>query len=108
VTLRSWVDDPAGPHLIESGRCRECAVWVTDPRPDLAEALDTALAEAAPVLAGPGLPSQGLEGHLHVAGNPRRSVAAGDFVQENGPERVDVKRSCSPASWPPRHPTASC
>ncbi|MFH8569244.1 3-hydroxyacyl-CoA dehydrogenase NAD-binding domain-containing protein [Streptomyces sp. NPDC017993] len=67
-------------------------VRVTDPRPDLAEAVDAALAEAAPQLARQGLDTDGLAGRVHLAGDVTEAVRHADVVQENGPENAAFKR----------------
>lgn len=67
-------------------------VRVTDPRPDLAEAVDAALAEAAPQLARQGLDTDGLAGRVHLAGEVVEAVRHTDVVQENGPENTAFKR----------------
>ncbi|MEU5214135.1 3-hydroxyacyl-CoA dehydrogenase NAD-binding domain-containing protein [Streptomyces sp. NPDC020742] len=68
-------------------------VWVSDPRPDLAEALDTALAEFTPHLAAQGLDVTGLADQVHVAGDVTEAVRDADIVQENGPENVEFKKN---------------
>ncbi|MCP2163622.1 3-hydroxyacyl-CoA dehydrogenase NAD-binding domain-containing protein [Goodfellowiella coeruleoviolacea] len=65
-------------------------VRVSDPRPDLAEAVDTALRTFAPHL---GLDAAELAGRVHLAGDAAEAVADADVVQENGPENLDVKRA---------------
>ncbi|MFC9238866.1 3-hydroxyacyl-CoA dehydrogenase NAD-binding domain-containing protein [Streptomyces decoyicus] len=67
-------------------------VRVTDPRPDLAEAVDEALAEAAPQLARQGLDTSGLAGRVHLAEGVTDAVRQADVVQENGPENTGFKR----------------
>ncbi|MFG2888297.1 3-hydroxyacyl-CoA dehydrogenase NAD-binding domain-containing protein [Streptomyces sp. NPDC048248] len=67
-------------------------VRVTDPRPDLAEAVDTALAEATPQLARQGLDTAGLADRVHLAGDVTDAVRHADVVQENGPENAAFKR----------------
>ncbi|MDQ1017665.1 3-hydroxyacyl-CoA dehydrogenase NAD-binding domain-containing protein [Streptomyces afghaniensis] len=67
-------------------------VRVSDPRPDLAEALDEALAQSAPHLAARGLDVTGLAGRVHLAADVTEAVRDADVVQENGPERVEFKR----------------
>ncbi|MGW7491712.1 3-hydroxyacyl-CoA dehydrogenase NAD-binding domain-containing protein [Streptomyces sp. NPDC054786] len=67
-------------------------VRVTDPRPDLAEAVDAALAEAAPQLARQGLDTAGLAGRVQLAGEVTEAVRHADVVQENGPENTAFKR----------------
>ncbi|MGP3999413.1 3-hydroxyacyl-CoA dehydrogenase NAD-binding domain-containing protein [Streptomyces sp. 8N706] len=67
-------------------------VWVTDPRPDLAEAVEAALTESAPHLAQQGLPVQDIAGRVHLAADVAEAVRNADVVQENGPENVGFKR----------------
>jgi ketoreductase RED1 len=67
-------------------------VWVSDPRPDLAEALDAALAEFTPHLAAQGLDTAGLADRVHVAADVEEAVREADIVQENGPENVEFKK----------------
>ena len=67
-------------------------VRVTDPRPDLAEAVDTALAEAISQLARQGLDTAGLADRVHLAGDVTDAVRHADVVQENGPENAAFKR----------------
>ena len=42
----------------------------------------------------------------HLRARPREALAGAQFVQESAPEDLDLKRSCSPTSTPPR-PRAS-
>ncbi|GAA5016598.1 3-hydroxyacyl-CoA dehydrogenase NAD-binding domain-containing protein [Streptomyces siamensis] len=67
-------------------------VRVSDPRPDLAEAIDTALAEFAPHLAAQGLKTDGMADRVHIAADVTEAVRDADVVQENGPERVEFKK----------------
>jgi ketoreductase RED1 len=67
-------------------------VWVSDPRPDLAEAVKTALAEFGPHLAKQGFDVEGLEDRVHLAGDVAEAVRHADIVQENGPEDVEFKK----------------
>ncbi|WP_328977664.1 3-hydroxyacyl-CoA dehydrogenase NAD-binding domain-containing protein [Streptomyces canus] len=67
-------------------------VHVTDPRPDLAEAVDAALADFAPHLAARGLDVEGLADRVHLAADVKEAVRGADVVQENGPERVEFKK----------------
>ncbi|MGW3967433.1 3-hydroxyacyl-CoA dehydrogenase NAD-binding domain-containing protein [Amycolatopsis sp. NPDC005003] len=64
-------------------------VRVTDPRPDLAEAVETALTQFAPHL---GTTADELASHVHIAGSVTEAVKAADVVQENGPENVEFKK----------------
>ena len=67
-------------------------VRVSDPRPDLAEAIDTALAQFGPQLAAVGLDVDGLASRVHVAADLIEAVRDADVVQENGPENVEFKK----------------
>lgn len=67
-------------------------VHVTDPRPDLAEAVDAALADFAPHLAARGTDVEGLAERVHIAADVSEAVRDADVVQENGPERVEFKK----------------
>ncbi|MGX5208099.1 3-hydroxyacyl-CoA dehydrogenase NAD-binding domain-containing protein [Streptomyces violaceus] len=67
-------------------------VRVTDPRPDLAEAVAEALDRNAPQLAARGLDVTGLADRVHIAADVAEAVRDADVVQENGPERVEFKR----------------
>jgi ketoreductase RED1 len=67
-------------------------VRVSDPRPDLAEAVDEALTQSAPHLAARGLEVTGLAGRVHLAADVTEAVRDADVVQENGPERVEFKQ----------------
>lgn len=68
------------------------AVRVSDPRPDLAEAVAAALADFAPHLAARGLDVEGLADRVHIAADVAEAVRDADVVQENGPERVEFKK----------------
>ncbi|MBI0293433.1 hydroxylacyl-CoA dehydrogenase [Streptomyces sp. PRKS01-29] len=67
-------------------------VRVTDPRPDLAEAVEARLASAAPQLAACGLDVRGLADRVGLAADVTEAVRDADVVQENGPEDVGFKR----------------
>jgi ketoreductase RED1 len=67
-------------------------VRVTDPRPDLAEAVAEALDQNAPHLAARGLDVTGLADRVHIAADVTEAVRDADVVQENGPERVEFKQ----------------
>ncbi|MFI6360182.1 3-hydroxyacyl-CoA dehydrogenase NAD-binding domain-containing protein [Streptomyces sp. NPDC050743] len=67
-------------------------VRVSDPRADLAEAVDSALAEFTPHLAAQGLDTDGLADRVHLAADVTEAVLDADVVQENGPERVEFKK----------------
>ncbi|MEV4148907.1 3-hydroxyacyl-CoA dehydrogenase NAD-binding domain-containing protein [Amycolatopsis sp. NPDC049691] len=64
-------------------------VRVTDPRPDLAEAVETALAQFAPHL---GTTAEELASRVHIAADVTEAVRDADVVQENGPESVEFKK----------------
>lgn len=67
-------------------------VTITDPRPDLADAVGEALAEFGPHLAARGLDVTGLAGRVHIAPDLADAVRDADIVQENGPENVEFKK----------------
>ncbi|MFJ4567607.1 3-hydroxyacyl-CoA dehydrogenase NAD-binding domain-containing protein [Streptomyces caelestis] len=67
-------------------------VRVSDPRPDLAEAVDEALARSAPHLAARGLDVTDLAGRVHIAAGVTDAARDADVVQENGPERIEFKQ----------------
>jgi ketoreductase RED1 len=66
-------------------------VWVSDPRPDLAEAVREALTAALPALTAQGLATEGIEERVHLAGDVAEAVREADVIQENGPENVEFK-----------------
>ncbi|MGW1542175.1 3-hydroxyacyl-CoA dehydrogenase NAD-binding domain-containing protein [Streptomyces sp. NPDC002309] len=67
-------------------------VRVSDPRPDLDEAIATALAEFTPHLAALGLNVEGLADRVGVAADVTEAVRDADVVQESGPENVAFKK----------------
>ncbi len=67
-------------------------VTVTDPRADAEDQVRAGVAEIAPTLAALGLPTDGLTDRLRFEPDLATAVADADLVQENGPERLDVKR----------------
>ncbi|MEU1200457.1 3-hydroxyacyl-CoA dehydrogenase NAD-binding domain-containing protein [Streptomyces sp. NPDC005813] len=67
-------------------------VRVSDPRPDLAEAIETALGEFAPHLAAQDVDTDGMADRVHIAADVTGAVRDADIVQENGPERVEFKK----------------
>jgi ketoreductase RED1 len=67
-------------------------VKVCDPRPDLAAAIATALAEYTPHLAAQGLDVEGLARRVHLAADVTEAVQDADVVQENGPEKLEFKK----------------
>ncbi|WP_290058222.1 3-hydroxyacyl-CoA dehydrogenase NAD-binding domain-containing protein [Amycolatopsis solani] len=64
-------------------------VRVTDPRPDLAEAVAEALKTFAPHL---GTTAAELASRVSIAQDVTESVKVADVVQENGPESVEFKK----------------
>jgi len=74
---------------------RGLAVTVSDPLPDIEQRCRAGLREIAPTLAQLGLPVHDLTdetGALTFEPDVAKAVAAADVVQENGPERPDVKQ----------------
>jgi len=74
---------------------RGLGVTVSDPLPDVQQRVRTGLREIAPTLARLGLPVYDLTddtGALTFEPDLARAVAAADVIQENGPERPDVKQ----------------
>ncbi|POX58719.1 hydroxylacyl-CoA dehydrogenase [Streptomyces sp. Ru62] len=67
-------------------------VRVSDPRPDLKEAVAGALAEFGPHLAAQGLRAEALADRVLLAADITEAVRDADIVQENGPERVEFKK----------------
>jgi ketoreductase RED1 len=67
-------------------------VRVSDPRPDLDEAVTEALTRYAPHLAARGLDVTGLADRVRIAADVTEAVRDADVVQENGPERAEFKR----------------
>ncbi|MFJ4278411.1 3-hydroxyacyl-CoA dehydrogenase NAD-binding domain-containing protein [Streptomyces massasporeus] len=67
-------------------------VRVSDPREDLAGAVDEALTLYAPHLAARGLDVTGLADRVHIAADVTEAVRDADVVQENGPERAEFKK----------------
>ncbi|WP_449352044.1 3-hydroxyacyl-CoA dehydrogenase NAD-binding domain-containing protein [Streptomyces shaanxiensis] len=67
-------------------------VRVSDPREDLAGAVDEALATYAPHLAARGLDVTGLADRVHITPDVTEAVRDADVVQENGPERAEFKK----------------
>ncbi|MCR6483132.1 3-hydroxyacyl-CoA dehydrogenase NAD-binding domain-containing protein [Amycolatopsis sp. OK19-0408] len=65
-------------------------VRVTDPRPDLADAVAEALKTFAPHL---GTTAAELASRVSIAESVTESVKAADVVQENGPENVEFKKA---------------
>jgi 3-hydroxyacyl-CoA dehydrogenase len=67
-------------------------VSATDPAPDAEAKLRAAVAAHWPVLAQFGLAEGASPDRLAFHAEPERAVEAADFVQENGPEREDLKQ----------------
>ncbi|UQA90539.1 3-hydroxyacyl-CoA dehydrogenase NAD-binding domain-containing protein [Streptomyces halobius] len=67
-------------------------VRVSDPRPDLAQAVNEALAQYTPHLAARGLDVTGLADRVHLTDDVTEAVRDADVVQENGPERLEFKQ----------------
>ncbi|WP_018546411.1 3-hydroxyacyl-CoA dehydrogenase family protein [Streptomyces sp. LaPpAH-108] len=67
-------------------------VVVSDPRPGIEEIVRAGLAEIAPTLDELGLPTEHLADRLSFEADLATAVADADVVQENGPERLDLKQ----------------
>src|SRR5277367_2137770 len=70
-------------------------VTISDPLPDIESLVRAGLGEVAPTLASLGLPTEDLTqvtGALRFEGDLASAVAGADVVQENGPERADLKQ----------------
>ncbi|MFI5774369.1 3-hydroxyacyl-CoA dehydrogenase NAD-binding domain-containing protein [Streptomyces sp. NPDC051658] len=67
-------------------------VTVCDPLPDVDKQAHDQLHEAVPALRALGLATNGLDRNLRFEADLERAVADADIVQENGPERLNVKR----------------
>ena len=67
-------------------------VRVQDPRPDLRSVLEESVRQFARTLPGGPRDAGDLLGLIEVAADVEAAVAHCDVVQENGPERIDVKR----------------
>ncbi|MER7842417.1 3-hydroxyacyl-CoA dehydrogenase NAD-binding domain-containing protein [Kitasatospora sp. NPDC096077] len=67
-------------------------VVISDPRPDIEDLVRTGLDGIAPTLAELGLPTDGLADGLSFEADLATAVAGVDVVQENGPERLDLKQ----------------
>ena len=65
-------------------------VVLTDPRPEARDYVETMVADAWPVLEDAGLVSEN-KGELHFAQDIAQAVQDADFVQENVPEREELK-----------------
>jgi ketoreductase RED1 len=107
---RSQVSDNAQPHYREAAvvgggvigvswsalfLAHGLGVTVADPLPDIADRVRAGLREIAPTLAQLDLPVRDLTddtGALKLNSDVAAAVAEADVVQENGPERADVKQ----------------
>jgi ketoreductase RED1 len=67
-------------------------VRVTDPRPDLAQAVRDAVHEFAPTVPGFSGEAEELLSRLEIAGSVEEAVGGVHAVQENGPERLEFKQ----------------
>jgi ketoreductase RED1 len=67
-------------------------VRVSDPRPDLAEAVANALDTFGAHLAAQGLDVTGMADRVHLATGVADAVRNADIVQENGPENLEFKK----------------
>jgi carnitine 3-dehydrogenase len=67
-------------------------VTASDPAPGAEEALRKTVAAQWPVMAQIGLSPGASRDRLRFAASPEDAVADAGFVQENGPERLDIKR----------------
>jgi ketoreductase RED1 len=67
-------------------------VRITDPRPDVAQVLDDAVRQFARALPGGPREPDELLTLIEVAPDLEAAVTGADVIQENGPERIDVKR----------------
>ncbi|MGW0628764.1 3-hydroxyacyl-CoA dehydrogenase NAD-binding domain-containing protein [Streptomyces sp. NPDC002758] len=78
---------------------------MSDPRPDPAEAINTAPAEFTPHLAALGLNVEGLVDRVHIAADVTEAVRDADAVRESGPENVEFKKHlfARPVREAPRH-----
>jgi carnitine 3-dehydrogenase len=71
---------------------RGLSVTASDPAPGAEANLRRAVAAQWPVMEQLGLAEDASIDRLHFAPSPEAAVADAQFVQENGPERLDVKR----------------
>ncbi|WP_318200520.1 3-hydroxyacyl-CoA dehydrogenase NAD-binding domain-containing protein [Streptomyces sp. SCL15-4] len=72
---------------------RGLAVTVSDPQPGVDEAVRGHIAQAAPALSALGLDTSDLTARLAFVPDLADAVRAADLVQENGPERLEVKHA---------------
>jgi ketoreductase RED1 len=66
-------------------------VVISDPAPGIQDTVRAGLAELTPALRELGLPAEGLGEGISFQADQARAVAEADVVQENGPERLDLK-----------------
>ena len=79
-------------------------VVASDPAPGAEDALRKTVDAQWPAMQQIGLsPGASME-RLRFVASPEDAVADAGFVQENGPERLDIKRISSAASTRPHHP----
>lgn len=71
---------------------RGMTVDVWDPRPEAADYVRRYVAEAWPAMSRLGMAADASPNAWHFHTAPEAAVAAADFVQENAPERLPVKR----------------
>lgn len=67
-------------------------VVINDPRPEIEDLVRAGLDDITPALAALGLPTENLTQHLTFEADPATAAAGVDIVQENGPERLEVKQ----------------
>ncbi|MFC7310429.1 3-hydroxyacyl-CoA dehydrogenase family protein [Streptomyces monticola] len=67
-------------------------VTVSDPRPGIDREVHEGLLRIAPAMAALGRPLEAYEHRLTFEPDVARAVTGADAVQENGPERLDLKR----------------
>ena len=72
---------------------RGLEVVATDPAPGAEAALRAAVAAHWPSLESLGLAEGASQARLHFVATPEEAVAGAGFVQENAPERLEVKRA---------------
>ncbi|MEU3415610.1 3-hydroxyacyl-CoA dehydrogenase NAD-binding domain-containing protein [Streptomyces sp. NPDC006658] len=72
---------------------RGLAVTVSDPQPGVDETVRGHIAQAAPALSALGLDTSDLTARLAFVPDLADAVRAADLVQENGPERLEVKHA---------------
>ena len=80
-------------------------VIATDVAPDAKRSLKRFVEGAWPALQRLGLASDASRSRLTFTGDLPAAVREADFVQENGPERIDFKKSCIGSSTSCCRPT---